>query len=317
MKFVELPKNLKTKISSLYILKGDDSFVINSAIKHISNACGNEMNDFNKIIFDNENFSTEKFIESLSMLPLGAEKRFILLKYISKLNENDKKAISKALDNIPESTCIALVYNDTWRFLKSGEVVDCGKMDFNMLSKFIALELKKSNKEISSDALRIFIELCSYDMTKISTELKKISCYSDEQIIEKDDVLSLVNADEEFQIFELTENLGNKNGAKVLKILSNLIEKKEPIQNLFGLISNHFRRVAHISISGMNESELASIFGVKEYAIIKAKQQSKYFSKGQLKNILKLLEDVDQMIKSGKMSADNAIYYLVFKILYC
>lgn len=317
MKFVELPKNLKLKIAPLYILKGDDSFVVNSAIKHISNACGDEMNDFNKNYFDNENFSTEKFIEAVFMLPISEGKRFILLKNILKLNENDKKLITNSLENIPETTCITIVYNDTWKFLKTGEIIDCGKMDFDMLSKFITLELKKSQKEISSDALKTFIELCSYDMTKISTELKKISYYSDDPAIEKNDVLSLVNADEEFQIYELTENLGTKNGEKALKILCRFIEKKEPIQNLFGLISNHFRRIAHVSISGMKESELASIFGVKEYAIIKAKEQSKYFSKVQLRNILKLLENVDSMIKSGKMSAENAIYYLVFKILYC
>jgi DNA polymerase III delta subunit len=317
MKFVDLPKNLKEKILPLYILKGNDFFVINSAVKHISNTCGNEMSEFNKTVFDNENFTAEKFVESISMLPIGAEKRFILVKDVIKLNENDKKIITQSLNNIFETTCIAIIYNDAWKFLKVGEIVDCDKMDYSILSKFIVMELKKSNKDITLDSIKALIELCSYDMTKISTELKKLSCCSDDTIIEKKDVDSLVSADEEFQIFELTENLGKKNGEKSLKILCNFLEKKEPVQNLFGLISNHFRRVAHVSISGMPESELAQIFGVKEYAIIKAKEQSKYFSKVQLKNILKLLEDVDEMIKSGKMSAENAIFYLVFKILYC
>lgn len=317
MKFIELPKNLKERILPLYILKGNDFFVINSAAKHISNACGNEMSEFNKTTFDNENFTAEKFVESVSMLPIGAEKRFVLVKDVIKLSESDKKTITQILNNIVETTCIVLVYNDSWKFLKIGEVVDCDKMDYSILSKFIVMELKKSNKEITPDSIKSLIELCSYDMTKISTELKKLSCCSDDLTIDKKDILSLVSADEEFQIFELTENLGNKNGEKVLKILCNFLEKKEPIQNLFGLIANHFRRVAHVSISGMPENELAQIFGVKEYAIIKAKQQSKYFSKIQLKNILKLLEDVDEMIKSGKMSAENAIFYLVFKILYC
>ncbi len=317
MKFVDLPKNLKIKISPIYILKGEDSFVINSAIKHISNACGNEMSDFNKSTFDNENFATSKFIESLSMLPIGSEKRFILLKNINKLSESDKVEIEKELNNIPDTSCVAIVYNDTLKFLKIGEVVDCGKMDFVMLSKYISLELSKSNKEISQEALRSFIELCSYDMTKISTEIKKITSFSDDKSIEKNDVLAVVNPDEEYQIFEFTENLGRKNGEKVLKILCNFLEKKEPIQNLIGLITNHFRRVAHVSISGMSESELAPLLGVKEYAIVKAKEQAKYFSKVQLKAILHLLVEIDEMIKSGKMNAENAIYYLIFKILYC
>ncbi len=316
MKFVELPKKLKEDIASLYVLKGDDSFVINSATKHISNACGNDLADFNKAIFDSENFSVNKFSESVMVMPLGVQKRFILLKNITKLNEGDKKSLGAVLNNFPNTTCVTIIYNDTWKFLKIGTIVDCGKMDFDMLSKYISIELKKSNKRISPEALKSFIELCSYNMTKISTELKKVSSYSDD-IIEKDDILALVTADEEFQIFELTESLGSKDGARALKILANFLQKKEPIQVIFGMISNHFRRVAHASISGLPPAQLAEYFGVKEYAIVKAREQAKYFSKIQLKNILALLEDVDNMIKSGKMSAENAIYYLVFKILYC
>lgn len=317
MKFIELPKSLKEKILPLYILKGDDSFVINSAIKHISNACGNELNDFNKVIFDNENFTMEKFIESIYMIPIGENKRFILIKDVQKINEKDKKLITSTLENISDNTCLVIIYNDAWKFLKLGEIVNCGKMDFNMLSKFILIEFKKINKEISSDAIQSLIELCSYDMTKISSEIKKLIYCNDEPIIDKKDVLCLVHADEEYQVFELTESLGSKNGSQALKILCNFLEKKEPIQNLFSLIANHFRRIAHVSISGMNEYELAPLLGVKEYAIIKAKQQSKYFSKIQLKNILNVLENIDEMIKSGKMISENAIFYLVFKILYC
>lgn len=61
MKFIELPQTLKQKVENLYILKGDDSFVIDSAIKHINNACGNEMPDFNKSFLIMKIFQQQKF----------------------------------------------------------------------------------------------------------------------------------------------------------------------------------------------------------------------------------------------------------------
>lgn len=317
MKFIDLPKSLKEKIYSLYILKGEDSFVKNSAVRHISNACGNELNEFNKTIFNDENWSTQKFIESTYMLPIGASYKFILIKELTKLNENDKVLIQKTLKSLPATTCIVIMYNDLWKFLKTGEIVDCSKMSYNLISKFIMSELKKRNKEITPDAIRTLIELCSYDMTRISSELKKVSSYSDDLIIDKEDISTLVTADKEYQIFELTENLGNKKSEKSLQILINFLEKKEPINTILALISNHFRRLAHVSLSEMNERELSQLMGVKEYAIIKAKEQSKLFSKIQMRNILQLLEEVDMMIKSGKMTAENSIFYLIFKILYC
>lgn len=317
MKFINLPKSLKEKILPIYILKGDDSFVVNSAIKHISNACGNELSDFNKVVFNDENWSTQRFIESISMLPIGADYKFVLVREITKLNENDKSLLTNSLENLPETTCVGIIYNELWKFLKVGEVVDCGKMDYSLISKFIISELKKKNKEITLEATRTLIDFCSYDMNKINLELKKLSSYSDDSVIEKKDVLTLVSADKEYRIFELTENLGNKREEQSLNILLELIKRKEPINTLLSLIYNHFRRLAHISLSGMNEKELAQIMGVKEYAIIKAKEQSSLFSKIQIRNIMSLLEEVDVMIKSGKMTAENAIFYLVFKILYC
>lgn len=317
MRFIDLPKDLKEKVHPIYILKGEDSFIIDSAIKHISSACGDEFSDFNKMVFNNENWSVSKFIEATSMLPMGSEHKFVLIKEASKISEADKKNLIKALENLPETTCVTIIFNDSWNFLKTGIIVDCGKADYSLISKFIISELRKKDKKISPDAIRTLIEFCSYDMTKISTELKKVSSYSEESVIEKQDIIDLVTADKEYQIFELTENLGKKRGGKSLQILSNFLQKKEPITILFSLISNHFRRLAHVSISGMSERELAPLLGVKEYAIVKAKEHARYFSKVQLNNILRLLEETDIMIKSGKMSAENSIFYLVFKILYC
>lgn len=66
----------------------------------------------------------------------------------------------------------------------------------------------------------------------------------------------------------------------------------------------------------MTNAELSNYLGVKEYAIIKAKGLLKEFSKNQLRKINKLLEEVDYSIKSGAMQPINALYYLVYNILY-
>ncbi|MGN0748364.1 MAG: DNA polymerase III subunit delta [Christensenellales bacterium] len=316
MKFIELPQTLKQKVENLYILKGDDSFVIDSAIKHINNACGNEMPDFNKSFFDNENFSATKIQESINMLPFGNDRKFILIKQIEKISDSDKKLLTQTFETMPSTTTVAVVYTDVWKFLKDGVIVDCSKQSFDLLSKYIKVEVSKNNLVISSDAIKTLIEICGFNLTNISNELKKLIPYCEDEIV-SDDIISLVDPDIEFQIFELTENLGSKNATKSLEILSNFLSRKEPVQNLFSLISNHFRRLAHSSFSTAPADELANLLGVKEYAIIKARQQAKFFSKAQLKNILSTLEEIDNMIKSGKMASENAIYYLIFKILYC
>ena len=85
---------------------------------------------------------------------------------------------------------------------------------------------------------------------------------------------------------------------------------------MFALISNQFRRLFYASISDLTNAELAGLLGVKEFAIMKARQLAKGFSKAQLKKICSLLEEMDYAVKSGAMLQTNALYLLVFNILY-
>ena len=72
-----------------------------------------------------------------------------------------------------------------------------------------------------------------------------------------------------------------------------------------------------MAISGLDDKELAELLNVKEYAIVKARTLAKNFTKLQLKNIYEMLNDVDFYIKNGQMQIENALYYLIFGILYC
>ena len=118
MKFVELPQKLKQEVLPFYILKGEDNFVVSSAIKHISNACGNEMADFNKSFFDNENFSVQKLLEAVEMFPIGSDRKFVLIKNVEKITETDKKKFNEIVQNIPASTTVVLIYNEAFKFVK-------------------------------------------------------------------------------------------------------------------------------------------------------------------------------------------------------
>ncbi|MBO4412673.1 MAG: hypothetical protein J5779_01510, partial [Clostridia bacterium] len=183
-------------------------------------------------------------------------------------------------------------------------------------NKYINVECKKQNVNIEKDAANLLIEYTSASLTEIITELPKLLAYVNfEGIITVDVVKKLVKPNEDFQVFELTESLGTKNKEKSIKILNLMLKNKDV--GILALISNHFRRIVFAGISNYSNEELADMFKVKPYAIQKARIQSGFFTKIQLKNILNLLDDVDFMIKSGKMQNENALYYLIFKILDC
>ena len=311
-----LKNRLKTDVKTCYLIEGDDLYLFDRAISMIKKASGLEMEDFNLAVFDDENYSMKNVLSSCEVMPMGSEKRVILLKNVTKVSESDKKDLIKYLENPVESTCLILSdFEGKFSSVKAQcEFVDCNRMDRNTATAVIVSELGKNGKQISGEACATLLDYCNGYLTGVMNELDKlIYLDANDPLITKKMVETTVNKEVEYTVFELTEALGQKNSDKALELVK-LMEKDV---STLSLITNHFRRLFFIAISGDSDNaSLASLLGVKEYAIVKAKGQIKNFSKMQLKKIYALLEKVDYYIKSGQMLALNALYYLVFSILY-
>lgn len=309
-----LKKRLSEGLARVYVVEGDDYYLFDKAFLMIKNACGITLDDFNVNVFDEESFSTDKLFAATELLPIIDEKRLVVIKG-GKLSEGDKKRTTEILLHIPKTTVVVVLdYNKNFEFLKKDFVlVDANRMDKELVKKLITAYLARISKKIDADAMDELIESCNGYLTRIMNELNKLVCFDlDSENITKESVDKLVNKDIEFSVFELTEALSKKDGDKAIRLLK-LMEKD---QGVFALISNQFRRLFYASISDLTNAELAGLLGVKEFAIVKARQLAKGFSKAQLKKICSLLEEMDYAVKSGAMLQTNALYLLVFNILY-
>ena len=310
-----LRNRLKNKLENVYLFEGEDYELYNRGYAMILAKTEIKLQDFNVVKFDDENFSMKAVVDSFEVLPMGDEYRLVIIKNIEKLNENDKKMLLFYLKKPLLSTIIVIfdVFNK-FSFLKNDVAfVDCSRLDKGTLSSVVVSELAKKDKKISAEALDCLIDFCNGYLTRIMCEIDKLAYFDlDNPLITKKMIEELVSKDDEVVVFELTEALGQRNADKALRILDTL--KKE--SGLLGLITNHFRRLFYLSISDLPDKELATLLGVKEYAITKQRTQIKNFSKMQLKKIYSLLEEVDYFVKSGAMLQENALNYLVLSILY-
>lgn len=309
-----LKNRLNEGLASVYLVEGDDFYLFDKALSMIKNACKITLEDFNVTIFDDENFSLEKLFNATEMLPMNDPKRLVVIKG-GQVKEGDKKKLENLLLKIPKTTCVVVLdYNKNFEFLKKSFVyVDANRMDRETVKKLVVAYLAKSGKQISGEALETLIGATNGYLTKIMNELAKLECYDLESpLITKKMVDEIAIKDVEFSVFELTDALSKKKGDKAIKLLK--LMEKDP--GVFSLISNHFRRLFYVSISDMTNSELAALLNVKEYAIVKARELARGFSKAQLKKINSLLEELDYNVKSGKLLASNALHLLVFNIIY-
>ena len=317
MKFTELKKSLKTEIKNCYMLKGDDEFLLGRSYELIKDACNIQMPELNILLFK-EDVDFDNVSKALETLPVFDEKKIIYVKLSSKDFKNENK-LTEYFGQVNSST-IFIVSVGTTGYLKSYEknfeIVDCNRLNRDFIFPFVVAELKKNSKTISKDACEYLCDYTNCDLSKIVNELTKLTSYIGErEIISVDDVKLLVNKSVEFQIFELTEALARKNESKVYEILSVLKTRKDEFRGLVALIYKHFRRLFMVSISGESKSDLAKLLGVHEYAITKSQEQARMFTKKQLKEINDICHQIDFDIKQSNMTPENAIEFLILKIL--
>ena len=307
-----LAQRLAKKIELCYLIQGEDILLYDKALELIKKACKLELEEFNLIKFDDDNFKTDVVIDTLDTLPFVGEKKIVLLKNLTKIPEDFKKKLNAYLKSPQLSTCLVIFdFYNNFNFIIS-EKVSAKRLDETTLGRMVEQELENAGKTIQKEAVSLLLAYCCDYYSLIANELEKLKNIDDDVVVVKD-IENMVTKETEFSVFELSEALSKRDANRAVELLS-LMEKDT---KTFSLILNHFRRMFFVAISKESDLELSKLLSVKEYAVTKARALSKNFSKIQLKNIYELLSDVDFYIKNGQMQIENALYYLIFGILYC
>lgn len=326
MKFKDLKKSLTEEIKPCYILSSEndeeDLFLKGSCKNNILKASVKDFIDLNVTIFSSENLDTVTLKNSLDTLPFMSDRRLVLIKEIEG-KKNDK--IIDILKNYllsPNSQTVLVIdecENTSFKSLVNLEnvtLVDCSRVDRELITNFIIRTCKEKGVAIGLSAINKLIDFCDGYMIKVNLELDKLINYKlDEKEILEKDIEEFVTKSEEYQIFELTNALINKQGDKALFIIDDIIKNKKNINMILNLIYNHIRRLFYVKISKDDFKTTASNLDIKEFAVKKLSEQAKNISAKKLKEVLQKCSETDYNIKSGNLDLISGIYNLVFLIL--
>lgn len=301
---------------NVYLLKGD-AFLCQDAKNKIIQKLN--ISKINISVFTDENYDTNNMINACNQFSFFNEKRAVVVQDLAKELSNDNKARIDSYTKNPNSDCILLFIDTTgskvFDFVKNAEVCECKPNDF-FIQNYIKSRVESFGNTITQENCKKLNEYCLGNLNRINTEIKKLCDYlGTNKEITSSVIDKLVFKDTELKVFDLTNALGAKDGNRALKILNDMLESGEPPIKILGLINGNFRRMMFAKINKGSNTDLAKALNVKEFAISKAKESSARFSASQLKNIINLLLEADYNIKSGEMTQENVLYYVVCKIV--
>lgn len=300
----------------IYLIKGD-AFLCQDAKNKIIQKLN--ISKINVSLFTDENFDVNNTLNACNQFSFFSEKRMVIVQDLAKELTNDNKFRFENYSKNPNIDCVLIlidtISSKVFDFMKNVEVIECKPNDF-FVQNYIKNNVEKLGNTISLQNCKKLNDYCLGNLNRITLEIKKLSDYvGKNKEITAQVIDNLVFKDTELKVFDLTNALGVKDGNRALKILNDMITTGEPPIKILGLINANFRRMMFAKINKGSNADLAKALNVKEFAIAKAKESASFFSASQLKNIINLLLEADYNIKSGVMSQENVLYYVVCKIV--
>ena len=318
MKYAEFKNGLESgDVFSVYLFEGEDAFFRERGLSLLKNKFVTEP-DLNFTVLQSD-CNSEQLISSLNGYPFMSEKRLTLVREFYPKQEFFKSGFKAYLENPSEYSILVVLNEKPFEALKKFSsvcAVDCAKADMSLLVRWVKSQCSSDNVSIEAETAKVICEYCLSDMTRIENETKKLCAYvGGGGSIRREDVDAMVARDTEYKIYEMTDYIAKKKFDLALAVIKDMLGKGETSQRILVAVYNYYRRLLHAAISDMNISDLASAFGVKDFAARKTKEQADKFKKRSLKRAVDLLCDADYRIKSGLADADERMWLTVFKIM--
>ena len=323
MKIEELEKELKSgKLHGLYLLYGEETFLLENCLKSIKKLFGEMINGINYILIDDTNLN--EIISDIETPAFGYEKKLIIAKNtglfkkdLKKKSKNDNNNLKEKLntyikeniEQINETVVLVFVEENAEKceilstIEKFGAVCNFEYQKPYQIQNRLKTIINAYKVNVEMSTLTYLIECCGTDMQELINETRKLIEFTGEgNTITKEAIDKLAIKKMESIIFDLTDSLGKKNTKQAIEVLRNLILSKEPLQKILITLYNHFKKIYLVKLAIAQNKDVTSYLDLKPnqaFLANKYKAQASYFKLKELRNILQEFCDLDYKYKIG------------------
>lgn len=324
MDYDDLEKEINTNLKSLYLLYGQEQYLIDMSIKKIKKKFDELVQGINYIVIDETN--TEEIIPNIEMPAFGYDRKLIIVKNSGLFKKDGRKKtespiqekvsnyITENHDMLDESVVLVFVEEEADKnsvfdaISKYGSVCKIDELKVNQLVNKLKKICDLYEVGVSQTTLNYFVENCGTNLQNLINEIRKLIEYKGKGgTIEIADINKLSIKQIESIIFDLTDNLATRKIDKSLEILDNLIYQKEPLQKILITLYGHFKKLYICAESINSNKDIVNVLKLKPnqtFLINKYKNQAKHFKVKELRKILSDFADLDYNYKVGNIDLD-------------
>lgn len=317
--YAQVIQELSKKVfHPVYFLFGDEAYYIDKVVDYIeSNALNETEKAFNQQVLYGKDVEAYQIIESARRLPMMANAQVIIVKEAQQVkNFNDLEAY---FSKPTPSTILVLAYKhqnpdkrktifkDLIAHKDSVAMESVAIKDYEV-SKWISSYASEKNLDINPRAVEMLAEFLGADVSKIVNEIDKLLLVKGKNhSITEDDIEKNIGASKEYNIFEFTKAIGERNLEKSYKILHYFDQnpKSLVLPLALGTVSSFFQKVYVSKFAGnMLDKDFGALLKLHPFIAKDYKKYANQYSVQQLERIFEMLGDYD--LKSKGLGSKSA-----------
>lgn len=242
-------------IKPVYYLMGDESYYIDRVAAFIADkVLQPEERDFNLITLFGPETDTHTVVQAALAFPMGAERQVVMVREAQALK--DLEQLEAYLKQPQPSTVLIFCHKNgtldsrkavTKLIEKVGVLYESAKLRDYQLPGWIRDYLRRKKVGIEPQAEAMMAEYVGADLNRMAGELDKLvlSLSAEQRIVTAGLVAGHIGMSKEFNVFELTDALAQKNVLRVRQITNYFDKnpKQNPIQKVLPMVFKYFQNL--------------------------------------------------------------------------
>ncbi len=322
MNEAELKASLKEGLAQVYVLYGEESYLVEQYMRLIvKHAVGDADDAFNCHRFDGQNAAPEQIEEAVEALPLMTERTCVTVRDMDLATH--RAALAALVRQMPE-TCVLVFWQMTvmpdrrkeWQNFFAdvadiGCVVNFARKTSADIIKLLVSGAKRRGCVLSSEDARLMTEQTGNDLHLLLGELDKLAALADGGTVTRAMIEQLGTKNLEAKVFDLSKALFGGRRAQAYTLLNQLLEQREEPVSILAVLSNAYADVYRAKVAlagGVSATALVTDFKSyknKEFRLRNAARDASRLSVEALRACLDVLAQADSALKTGR--GDNRV----------
>jgi DNA polymerase III subunit delta len=297
----------------LYLFYGEEEFLMTRALRRLEEGLKAQFGEAPlKVVREAQEVELAEFLAESRVGSLWGSGQLLVLRRVESYPPDVLPAINDYLDHPAPRAWVVLLAeglkardlakHPVWsRLQREDAVLGFFRLKEGEIFQWLTQEAQDLRKSLTLAAAQRLVEIVGENLLELAQELEKLALFAgSEKTLTPALVAQLASHSRTYNIFALTDALGEPEATKRLAALDHLLDLGEPPPKILGMLARQLRLLIRLKDSpGGNPGDLARELNLPQGIVKRLAQQAAHFSRPALRAHLFLLHQADYHLKTS------------------